>query len=250
GRSRWGAGELLGGHEIPDAIRSVLEPRLDDLAGFQSLRYARRHLRAVLAVLGAEQELAPGPLGSAPLPVTVAFAAGLHKLMAYKDEYEVARLHLDAMERARLDDAFGPGARTRVMLHPPLLRALGLRHKISLGPASSPVFGLLHAARHLRGTPFDPFGYTGMRRTERSLVTEYRRLVDQAITHLSPATAGEVAKVARLPDLIRGYEGVKREGIDRFRIESTALLRSLTGVASTAAQAPCSRRSIVEVRAP
>jgi indolepyruvate ferredoxin oxidoreductase len=215
---------LLGDRDIPDALRPVLEPRLDDLIAYQSTGYARGYLNHVLSVSAVEVAGAP----SQQLPVTTAFAIGLHKLMAYKDEYEVARLHLDAMEQAKLSDEFGPGARTRVMLLPPLLSKLGLRKKISLGPATAPAFRLLQTARHLRGTPFDPFGYARMRRTERALVTEYLRLVGQALTHLTPDTAAAVAEVAGLPELVRGYEGVKREGIDRFRSESALLLGALS----------------------
>jgi indolepyruvate ferredoxin oxidoreductase len=114
------------------------------------------------------------------------------------------------------------------MLLPPLLRRLGLRKKISLGPATAPAFRLLQTARHLRGTPFDPFGYARMRRTERALVTEYLRLVGQALTHLTPDTAAAVTEVAGLPELVRGYEGVKKEGIDRFRSESALRLGALS----------------------
>jgi indolepyruvate ferredoxin oxidoreductase len=215
---------LLGDHDIPDVLRPVLEPRLDDLVAYQSTGYARGYLHHVLSVSVVEVAEAP----SQQLPVTTAFAMGLHKLMAYKDEYEVARLHLDAMEQAKLSDEFGQGARIRVMLLPPLLAKLGLRKKISLGPATAPAFHLLQTARHLRGTPFDPFGYARMRRTERALVTEYLRLLGQALTHLTPDTAAAVAEVAGLPELVRGYEGVKREGIDHFRSESALRLSALS----------------------
>jgi indolepyruvate ferredoxin oxidoreductase len=217
------ARRLLADHPVPDILRPALERRLDDLIDYQSPGYASRYLGEVLSVLFAEQAQAPSP----ELPVTAAFAVGLYKLLAYKDEYEVARLHLDTWERAKLTDEFGPGARLRVMLQPPLLKRLGLRRKISLGPATRPAFRVLHAARHLRGTPFDPFGHTRMRRIEQELVPEYRELVGQAIVHLNPANAASVAAVAELPDLIRGYEGVKLAGIDRFRSESAIRLREV-----------------------
>ena len=170
------------------------------------------------------------------LPVTSAFAHGLYKLMAYKDEYEVARLHLDTIERAKLSDEFGPRARVRIMLQPPLLKRLGLHRKISLGPVTRPAFRLLHAARRLRGTPFDPFGHTRMRRIERALVGEYLGLVGRAIGQLDPASAAAVAAVVELPDLIRGYEGVKLAGIDRFRSESVVRLRAVSDTHRSAAR--------------
>ncbi|HWD52744.1 MAG TPA: indolepyruvate ferredoxin oxidoreductase family protein [Acidimicrobiales bacterium] len=229
------ARRLLADHPVPDILRPVLERRVDDLVGYQSPGYAGSYLREVLSVLSAEQAGTPGP----GLPVTTAFAVGLYKLMAYKDEYEVARLHLDAWERAKLDDEFGPGARLRVMLQPPILKRLGLHRKISLGRATRPVFRWLHAARHLRGTAFDPFGHTRMRRTERELVGEYLALVGQAMGHLNRANAASVAAVtavAELPDLIRGYEGVKLAGIDRFRAESPIRLQAVLDTFRPAAQ--------------
>ncbi|HEX3462252.1 MAG TPA: indolepyruvate ferredoxin oxidoreductase family protein [Acidimicrobiales bacterium] len=215
---------LLADHPIPEVLRPAIERRVDDLVGYQSTGYARRYLGQVLSVLAAELAQAPSP----NLPVTAAFAQGLYKLMAYKDEYEVARLHLDGWERAKLSDEFGPGARVRVMLQPPILKKLGLRRKVSLGPAARPVFAILHAARHLRGNPLDPFGHTRLRRTERALVDEYLSLVSQALGHLDPASAPSVVEVAELPDLVRGYEGVKLAGIDRFRTEGALRLLAAT----------------------
>ncbi len=212
---------LLADHLIPDVLRPTLERRVDDLIAYQSPRYAQSYLREVLSVLAVEQAKAPSP----QLPVSAAFAVGLYKLMAYKDEFEVARLHLDTVERAKLRDEFGRGARVRIMLQPPLLKKLGLHRKISLGRAARSTFRLLHAARHLRGTLFDPFGHTRMRRTERELVGEYLGLVGRALGQLHPANAGSVAGVAELPDLIRGYEGVKLAGIERFRSESKVRLQ-------------------------
>jgi indolepyruvate ferredoxin oxidoreductase len=214
----------LADHAIPDVLRPAIERRVDDLVAYQSTGYARRYVGQVLSVLAAERAQAP----SSELPVTAAFAQGLYKLMAYKDEYEVARLHLDSLERAKLSDQFGPGARVRIMLQPPILKKLGLRRKLSLGPATRPVFRLLHAARHLRGTPLDPFGHTHLRRTEQALVGEYLSLVGRALGHLEPASASAVVEVAELPDLVRGYEGIKLAAIDRFRTEGARRLLAVT----------------------
>jgi indolepyruvate ferredoxin oxidoreductase len=147
--------------------------------------------------------------------------------MAYKDEYEVARLHLDSVERAHLSDEFGSDARTKIMLHPPVLRSLGLRRKIGLGRSARPAFVALRSLRRLRGTALDPFGHTPMRRTERTLINEYKTLVETAIAHLGPATVEEVIALVELPDMIRGYEGIKRANIERFRLEAAACLTTL-----------------------
>jgi indolepyruvate ferredoxin oxidoreductase len=157
----------------------------------------------------------------------MAFAAGLYKLMAYKDEYEVARLHLDPLERARLTEQFGEGARARVLLHPPVLRALGLRRKIRLGRLAGPAFTLLRAGKRLRGTPLDPFGHTAVRRMERSLPGEYRQMVERAIDRLGPETLDLVVAVAQLPDVIRGYESVKEASVERYRARAEELLLEL-----------------------
>ncbi|HEX3947614.1 MAG TPA: DUF6537 domain-containing protein, partial [Acidimicrobiales bacterium] len=160
------------------------------------------------------------------------------KLMAYKDEYEVARLHLLEAERARLARELGPDLRVKVMLHPPVLRAMGLRRKISLGPATGPAFRALRAGRRLRGTAVDPFGLAAMRRTERQLVGEYRRLVAAALPHLRPGTVDQVARIAALPDLVRGFESVKAAAVEQFRSEAGRLLAELS-----AAEADRPRRS-------
>jgi indolepyruvate ferredoxin oxidoreductase len=197
----------------PPAVAPVLARRAADLAGWQSIRVARRYVEDVLAVAREETERT----GDAAHPVAIAYAAGLHKLWAYKDEYEVARLHLDPAQRAALEAEFGPGAHTQVLLRPPLLVTFGLRRKIRVGRIARPVFVALRAARHLRGTPFDPFGRTAMRRTERALVGEYRRAVRESVEQLRPENAATVAALAGSAEEVRGYENVKRRGIERFR---------------------------------
>ena len=207
---------------MPGTLQSMVAARVADLVDYQHAAYAAGYLRAVAAVAAAERERCTG----ADPVVTRAFATGLHKLMAYKDEYEVARLHRLDAERARLAGELGPG-RAKVMLHPPVLRSLGVKRKVSLGPATGPAFRVLRAGRRLRGTPFDLFGRTAMRRTERRLVDEYRQLVADALDHLRPETADQVARIAALPDVIRGYESVKAAGIERFRADAVVALDAL-----------------------
>jgi indolepyruvate ferredoxin oxidoreductase len=144
--------------------------------------------------------------------------------MAYKDEYEVARLHLDTVERARITAEFGEGAKIWFNLHPPLLRALGLKRKLKLGRWFLPAFRLLRAMRRLRGTPFDVFGWAKVRRVERRLPDEYRELVRAALT-LDRKTALELAE---LPDVIRGYEDIKLANVERFRERAAERLAGST----------------------
>lgn len=189
-------------------LERLLTVRVPDLIAYQNARYARRYAEFVAAVRAAE------PDGSEA--ATEAVARQLHRLMAYKDEYEVARLHLDPAERARIAREFGDGAKIRYMLHPPLLRALGLKRKLALGTWFDPAFRLLRAGRRVRGTPFDLFGYARVRRVERALIGEYRALVERALPHLR-SSYERVVELCELPAGIRGYEEVKLGNVEAFR---------------------------------
>ncbi|MER3398482.1 MAG: hypothetical protein C4316_08125 [Chloroflexota bacterium] len=203
-------------------LRRLLEIRVPDLVDYQDLAYARRYVEFVRHVRAVEAERTPGRTA-----ISEAVARYLYKLMAYKDEYEVARLHLDSAFRTDLEARFGPGARVYWHLHPPILRALGLKRKLKLGPWFSLVFRLLRAMRRLRGTPFDIFGYTRVRQLERRLIDEYRDLVERALARLDGSTYELVLAVAALPDEIRGYEGIKLAGIERYRQRAAELMARL-----------------------
>ncbi|GAA5116518.1 indolepyruvate ferredoxin oxidoreductase family protein [Pseudonocardia adelaidensis] len=202
----------------------VLATRVTDLTGYQDERYADRYAEEVQRVAAIATERAGTDAGER---VAVAYARGLHKLMAYKDEYEVARLHLDPAERARRDAEFGPDAAVSVLLHPPVLRALGMTRKIRLRRSAGPAFRALRAARRLRGSALDPFGRAEVRRVERALVPEYQALVRAALEHLRPDTADAVAEIAALPDVIRGYEEIKLRNVSAFREKASAALADL-----------------------
>jgi indolepyruvate ferredoxin oxidoreductase len=202
-------------------LRRLLEVRVPELIAYQDAHHAADYVSFVRRVAEAERVAVPGEtrLGEA-------VARYLFKLMAYKDEYEVARLHLQPEVQASLAEEFGGAARVRYQLHPPILRALGWKRKLSLGRWVEPLFRLLVAARGLRGTAFDPFGYAEVRRVERALVGEYRALVERTLAGLSPAIHDRAVAVARLPDLVRGYEGIKLRNVTRFREEARRLLPS------------------------
>ncbi|WP_432861788.1 indolepyruvate ferredoxin oxidoreductase family protein [Microbispora rosea] len=207
-----------------DGLEETLAVRVADLTGYQNAGYARSYALDVRRVAALAAERAGEQAG---VRVGLAYARGLHKLMAYKDEYEVARLHLDPVERARREREFGPGAAVSVLLHPPVLRAMGLKQKIRLRRSAGVVFHGLRAARVLRGTAFDVFGHAAVRRVERTLVVEYRELVRRALDRLTPATAAVVAEIAALPDLIRGYEDIKLARVAEFRDRAATLLAEL-----------------------
>jgi indolepyruvate ferredoxin oxidoreductase len=201
-------------------LRRLAEIRVPELVAYQDAAYARRWAELVRRVQVAEQELAPGHGELAE-----AVARNLFKLMAYKDEYEVARLHLDAYEQARLRSELGEGAKVWFMLHPPLLRALGLRRKLKLGRWFVPAFRALRAMRRLRGTRLDPFGLARVRQVERQLVGEYEELVAGALAQLGPDTHAAAVELCELPDLIRGYEDIKLRSVERFRERAEELSR-------------------------
>jgi indolepyruvate ferredoxin oxidoreductase len=211
--------------DLPSALRDLLEHRAADLRGYQSTAYAITYVEDVLSVLEIERRQgAPGQT-----PVTEAYARAIYKLMAYKDEYEVARLHLDATEQARLSAAFGPGAKLEILLHPPLLRALGMKRKLRLGAAAArPLLSSLRAGRRLRGTVLDPFGRTATRRLERELVEEHRAVTRTALRRLTADTQDQVAALVALPDLVRGYEEIKHESVARYRAAVGLALETLT----------------------
>ena len=206
------------GSELDRLVRD----RTADLASYQNLRYAEAYAGLVQRVYAAER--AAGP---ASTMLSEQVARYLYKLMAYKDEYEVARLSLDPQLGSAVEAEFGPGSTVSYRLHPPVLRALGLRRKIRLGPWFRPVFRMLRTMKVLRGTAWDPFGRTRVRRLERDLITEYRAAMEAMIASLTEDNLAECARIAALPDLVRGYEQIKIASAARYRTELHAALVTL-----------------------
>ncbi len=224
------------GLDRPDApqdgespLDRLIRTRSEDLTAYQDEAYARRYLDVVERVRAAERDQTPG---SAAL--TEAVARYLYKLMAYKDEYEVARLALEPSLGAGLEAEFGPGARASWRLHPPVLRALGMKRKIALGPWFVPAFRVLRAMRGVRGTWMDPFGRTQVRVVERELIEEYIALVDQLVSRLSPANAALAVQLASLPDIVRGYEDIKLRNVASYHQSLADLRAQLDAPASPA----------------
>jgi indolepyruvate ferredoxin oxidoreductase len=196
-------------------LERLVAQRVGDLVAYQNTKYAGRYAESVERVRAAEAANVPGST-----ELTESVARYLLKLMAYKDEYEVARLSLNPELRQQINAQFGSGAKIAYRLHPPILRALGMRSKISLGSWIRPVFALLYAARRLRGTPLDVFGYGQVRRTERALIDEFRRSLEILLPHLSPDNHAHAVEIAMLPDMVRGYEKVKMGNVSAYRDSS------------------------------
>ncbi|MEV7097793.1 indolepyruvate ferredoxin oxidoreductase family protein [Amycolatopsis sp. NPDC051045] len=195
-------------------LARLLDIRIPDLVAYQDQAYARAYAEFVEQVRVLED---------GPTEITEAVAKHLYKLMAYKDEYEVARLSLDPAFTDGLEEQFGVGTRYAYRLHPPVLRALGMKRKISLGPWFRPAFRLLHALRRLRGTRWDPFGRAEVRRVERELIEDYRSVVLRAL-RAGDVDRARVLALAELPDLVRGYEDVKLANVARYRQRQAEVL--------------------------
>jgi len=205
----------LRGLEGPAAERAI--GLAADLTAYQNVRLAGRYLDLVAAAARAEASCAVADDAG---PLTEAVAAAFFHLLAYKDEYEVARLHLLSEFDRVLAEAVPGGHRVRYRLHPPLLRALGLRKKIAFpAPVIRPAFRVLRAMRHVRGTPADVFGHTAVRRTERRLAAGYEAEVRAMLAGLSAANHAAAVELARLPLAIRGYEQIKLAAVERYEAE-------------------------------
>jgi indolepyruvate ferredoxin oxidoreductase len=170
--ARPAAAKLSDALHLSDSLDEIIERRVKFLTGYQGAAYAARYRSLVEKVRAAEVARTPGKTGLAE-----AVARYLFKLMAYKDEYEVARLYTDGSFLAQVADTFdGDKLRFEFHLAPPLLArrdpTTGLPRKMSFGPWLLPAFRLLARLKFLRGTAFDPFGRTQERRTERKLIED------------------------------------------------------------------------------
>jgi len=162
-------------------------------------------------------------------------ATYLYKLMAYKDEYEVARLLTKPVFERRVRDMWEAPEVISYNLHPPLLRSLGLNKKLTLGPWFKMPLSVLKRFKVLRGTPLDIFGLSAHRRLERSLIGWYRELIENVIANLTPENLAQALEIAALPDQIRGYEQIKEQSIAKVKqaaTEKLAVLKSPATVAS------------------
>ena len=220
----------------PSDDRALITLLTADLVAYQDARWAGRFLDDLERVADLRDD-----------SLTVTAARSLHKLMAYKDEYEVARLLVAPQARAAAHAVGGADATVAWKLHPPMLKALGMDSKIAVPErVGRPLMSALARGRRLRGTRLDPFGATEMRRTERALIDEYRRQITDEVAFVrnhSAARAGaedavsdrdEVLSGVRaalaLPMAIRGYEGLKMRRVADYRnaVAARAAARAAT----------------------
>ena len=201
----------------------MVERRFAFLKAYQSGRYARTYKAFVDKVIAAETAIAPGST-----ILSMAVARYLFKLMAYKDEYEVARLYTDGHFAAELARKFKGSYTLNFHLAPPLLAkrdpATGHLRKRVFGPWMMTAFRLLAPFRKLRGTPLDIFGYTEERKTERALIGAYRKRIGELLAGLSAANLPLAAEIAAIPEQIRGYGHVKARHLAEAQQREEALL--------------------------
>jgi indolepyruvate ferredoxin oxidoreductase len=168
-----------------------------------------------------------------------AVARYLFKLMAYKDEYEVARLYTDGRFAEALHKAFKGKAKLTFHLAPPLLArrdpVTGHLRKRTFGPWMMPAFKLVARFKALRGTPFDIFGRSEERRRERRLITEYRQTIDELVSSLTPDNHALAVEIASLPEHIRGFGHVKERHLEEVSAREAELRAAYRAGAARAA---------------
>jgi indolepyruvate ferredoxin oxidoreductase len=209
--------------KLSQSFDETVERRVAFLTAYQSARYARRYRKWVEKIRAAEAEKVPGQCA-----LVEAVARYLFKLMAYKDEYEVARLYSDTSFVKRVKSSFdGDNLRLEFHLAPPMLaridKATGEPKKMSFGPWMLNVFGVLAKFKFLRGTPFDPFGYSHERRTERQLIKDYEKLLTTIAAELAPYNHQAAVGLAAIPEKIRGFGPVKQRHLITAKAEEAAL---------------------------
>jgi len=203
-------------------LDDLIARRIAELTAYQDAAYGARYMALVERARAAELQ-ARGRSG-----LTEAVARNLFKLMAYKDEYEVARLFADGQFLRQAQAAFDGDLKFEFHLAPPLLAridpATGEPRKMRLGAWAMRLFGVLAKFKGLRGTRFDPFGYIAERRTERALVADYERLVEELAAGLTRDNHALAVALASLPAKIRGYGPVKARSLEAVKAEEADLL--------------------------
>jgi indolepyruvate ferredoxin oxidoreductase len=217
------AEEIDPARKLSQSLDEVVERRVAFLTAYQNARYARRYRSLVDKVKAAEGEKAAGKSGLAD-----AVARYLFKLMAYKDEYEVARLYADpSFERQVRNELGGEPLHYHVHLAPPLLARkdpqTGVPRKMTFGPWIFSAFRLMAKFKFLRGTPLDPFGHTAERQTERTLIRDYETLLGEILERLTPENHHLAVGLAAIPEKIRGFGHIKMRNLKTAKADEAAL---------------------------
>ncbi|MCI4568092.1 indolepyruvate ferredoxin oxidoreductase family protein [Lysobacter sp. CFH 32150] len=205
------------------SLDEVIARRITFLTDYQNAGYAKRYSDFVAKVRAAEAAKAPGSTD-----LTEAVARYAFKLMAYKDEYEVARLYTSGDFKRKLEQQFDGDYKLHFHLAPPLLakkNAQGQLQKKEYGPWVFTAFKLVAKLRGLRGTAFDIFGYTAERKGERQLIADYEKTIGDLLATLDSGNVGLAAEIASIPEQIRGYGHVKEAHLHKAKLREAELLR-------------------------
>ena len=188
----------------------------DELCRYQNRRYVKTFLdeTSQVAILSKEKLTDPELM-------IQEFAKNLFKLMAYKDEYEVARLHLV------WKNTMADSTKYSMLLHPPMLRALGLKRKIQLKKSADPSMKLLARMKFLRGGLLDIFGHTKLRRWEAAAGSIYAKSIKQALSSAGDEQVEQILRLVNMPDMVRGYEGIKLGNINKYESMLSQELKTL-----------------------
>jgi indolepyruvate ferredoxin oxidoreductase len=216
--------ESPGKRTIAKTLDEIVARRVAFLTDYQDAAYAARYEAMVARVREAERRAH----GEGSTALAEAAARSLFKLMAYKDEYEVARLYTEGSFLKRIQHEFEGDVRLTVHLAPPLLaRTKPGRtepQKMTFGSWMLTAFKGLAKLKRLRGTPFDIFSYTAERRTERALIGEYEAMIDAAVARMGEAPREWLLELLNLPQSIRGFGPVKDRAIAAYRQKRAELL--------------------------
>jgi indolepyruvate ferredoxin oxidoreductase len=219
---------------IPKTLDEIVAHRVKFLTGYQNAAYAERYRALVQRVRDVEAKKTPGRSGLAE-----AVARNYAKLLAYKDEYEVARLYTHTDFRRQLEAAFEGDYTIRVHLAPPVLAkrdpVTGHLRKCSYGPWMLRVFEILARFKRLRGTPLDVFGYQRNRRLERRLIRDYEQRIEELLAGLDRDNHPIAIEIASLPEQIRGFEHIKEANLKKARAREERLLAAFHNPATAQA---------------
>lgn len=209
----------------------ALAHRVAFLCDYQDAAYAEEFTHLVEKVIAVEKQKFPGKS-----ELSEAVVKNYFKLMAYKDEYEVARLYTDGRFMSTIENQFDGNYHLQLSLAPPLWAkkdpVTGVPKKRQYGQWILKAFGLLAKFKRLRGTAFDPFGYMAERRMERRLIREYHHTIKDILDHLNPHNYDIAVKVACLPEDIRGFGHVKAAAIIQAEADKITLLKAFAEAVS------------------
>ena len=213
------------------SLDEMLAKRVEFLTGYQNAAYAKQYQDFVVKVRGAEEKLGQGTR------LSQAVARYLFKLMAYKDEYEVARLHTDAAFTSKIGEMFEGDFKIVHHLAPPTTAQKdekGQLKKKAYGPWMRKAMGVLAGMKGLRGTALDLFGHTEERKTERALIVEYCQCIETLLKDLSTDKLALAVEIASIPEDIRGYGHVKERNLAAARTKWQGLMQRWNAPAAAA----------------